>query len=486
MSPTLIIVTIALYILLLFVVAHLSARNATNGDFFIGSRRSPWLAVVTAMISAAMSGVTFISVPGSVAVNNFSYMQMVLGFIVGYCIIAFVLIPLFYRQNVVSLYEYLNHRYGLRSHSIGAWYFFVSKMLGASLRAFVICAVLQPMLFDRLGVPFTVNALLFMVLVWLYTLRGGVRSLIWTDVLKSLCLVGCVVLSIYLLLDELSMTTLDAVAAIETHPYSKIFFVEDINDTRHFAKQFIAGIFMVVAMTGLDQDIMQHVLSSRTMKQSQRTMICSVFLQSVVILLLLALGVLLYIYSEREGISVERADQLFGAVATSSSFPVVLGVIFVLGLISTTYSSAGSALTALTTSFTVDILRGQSNYKQEQLGVVRVCVHSMMAMIMLALILLFESWSNESVINIVYRVASYTYGPLLGMFAFGVLTKRRVRDRYVGIVAIASPIICFVLNRYSQQLLGGYKFGFELLVLNAALTMVGLFVLSINYKPKTQ
>lgn len=486
MSPFVIIATIAAYMAILLLIAHITGRNADNNGFFTGNRRSPQLVVSLAMIGAAISGVTFVSVPGSVATSSFSYMQMIFGFVVGYIVIAFVLIPIFYRLNVVSLYEYLNIRFGVSSHKTGAWLFFVSKVLGASLRVFVVCTVLQHLVFAPLGLPFWLNAFVTMALVWLYTQQGGVKSIVWTDAFKTVLLVSSVVLCIVYVVRELGYSASETFSQITSHSYSKTFFFDDVNDERYFWKQFLAGVFMVVAMTGLDQDLMQKVLSSRSAKESQRNMIVSGVLQGVVIFLFLMLGVLLYIYAERTNLVFEGGDNLFGAVATSSAFPMIVGIIFVLGLIASTYAAAGSALTALTTSFTVDILEGQSRFEEQRLRKIRRWVHIAMAVLMSLAIIAFELWSNDSVINLVYGVAGYTYGPLLGMFAFGIFTKRQVRDKYVPLIAILSPIICFVLDKNSEAWFGGYRFGFELLILNATITALGLYLASLNVKPKNE
>ena len=304
----------------------------------------------------------------------------------------------------------------------------------------------------------------------------------WSDVLRTLLLVGSIALSIIFVVRSLGISPSEAVARISEHPYSQILFLDDIDDSRHLIKQFLAGVFMVIAITGLDQDLMQRVLSSRTAKESQRNMVISVLLQSVVIFMFLFLGVLLYIYAEGAGIVVERADNLFGAVATSSAMPLVVGVVFVLGLIASTYSSAGSALTALTTSFTVDILRGTSRYDEQRLGRLRRGVHLAMAVVMTLVVVGFELWSSDSAINTFYMVASYSYGPLLGLFLFGLLTRRSVRDRLVPVVVVAAPLLTFVVDYNSESWLGGYKFGFEVLLLNAGVTFLGLFLLSLGKK----
>lgn len=495
MSPTIVIITIASYIALLFVVAWLSGRNADNSDFFTGGRRSPWVVAMLGMVSAAMSGVTFISVPGSVAASGFSYLQMVAGFIVGYLVIAFVLVPLYYRLNVTSLYEYLGMRFGRHSHKVGAAIFLLSRTLLTALRAYVVCTVLQIAIFDHYDIPFFVNAVLFVLLTQLYTHRGGVRTIVWTDTLRTLSLVGSLVLCIALIMRSEGLSFGESVTSIADHPYSRIWFAEDWNDSRHFAKQFIAGVFMVVAMTGLDQDMMQRTLSCRSKNEAQRNLIVAVMLQAVVIVLFLALGVLLYIYLENAGIrahedslfpmftadgavAIAKADHVFPFVATSGLLPISIGVLFILGLISSTYSATGSAMTALTTSFTIDILRGQERFDEGTLRRMRNVVNIGVAVVLTTLIIIFDAVSNETILDTFYAVASYTYGPLLGIFAFGILSHRAIRDRLMVVVVIAAPLLCLMLDTYSAEWFGGYHFGFEILIINALLTMAGLYAIS--------
>lgn len=497
MSPIAVIITVAAYIAVLFAVALRASRRTDNAGFFTGGRRTHWAVAALAMVGAAISGVTFISVPGSVAADGFSYMQMVAGFIVGYLIIAFVLIPLFYRMGVVSLYEYLDQRFGISSHRTGAWFFFASKMLGASIRAYVICAVLQALVFAPYGIPFAVNAVVLMTLVWLYTRRGGVQSVIWTDLLKTACLIGSVVLCIVFMINELGLSIGQAADEVGSHGFSRIFFFDDAADRRYFWKQFLAGIFMVVAMTGLDQDMMQRTLSCRNYRDSQKNMVISILLQTAVIFLFLVLGVLFYIFLSDRGVHngaeslfpmvdgagasvIDKSDSVFSHVATQSGLPVIVGILFVLGLISSTYSAAGSALTALTTSFTIDILDGRKRFDDRRLTRTRKRVHTAMAVVMCLAILAFERWGNASVIQLVYTVASYSYGPILGMFGFGILTRRKVRDRWVPVAAVAAPIICLILQSNSERWLGGYSFGYEILIINAALTAAGLWLLSLK------
>ena len=429
------------------------------------------------MIGSSISGVTFVSVPGMVAASGFSYLQMVLGFVAGQIIIAFVLIPLFYRMNLVSIYEYLENRFGISSYKTGAWFFFISKMLGAAVRLFLVCLTLQLLVFEPFHLPFILNVIITVALVWLYTFRGGVKSLIWTDSLKTFCLVVSVVLCIYYIASDLHLGFGSMIATISENDFSRMFFFDDVNDKRYFFKQFLAGVFTMIAMTGLDQDMMQRNLCCKNFKDSQKNMITSGISQFFVILLFLMLGVLLYIFTARQGIeNPEKSDELFPMIATGDYFPAIVGVLFIIGLISAAYSAAGSALTALTTSFTVDIL-GAKNKAENELVKIRKRVHIGMAVTMGVVIFVFNLLNNTSVIDAVYILASYTYGPILGLFAFGIFTKKQVRDKYIPWVAIASPILCFILQKNSERWFNGYQFSYELLIFNALFTFIGLCLL---------
>ena len=477
MTPAAVLATVLGYIAVLFAVAWISGRRADNAGFFTGNRRTPWYMAAFAMIGAAISGVTFISVPGSVAVDSFSYMQMVAGFTVGQFVVAFVLIPLFYRLRVVSLYEYLDDRFGVASHRTGAWFFFISKILGAALRVYVVCAVLQLLVFDRYGLPFWFNALITMAFVWLYTQQGGVKSLIWTDSLKTFCLVASLVLSIVFIMRGLDFSFSDTVREVSSSPMSRIFFFDDPASERSFWKMFAAGIVLLVCMTGLDQDLMQRNMSCATPRDSQKNIVLTAVSQIVVIFLFLVLGVLLYLYMEHRGLAMpEKTDQVFSLVAVGGGLPLVVGVLFVIGLISSTYSAAGSALTALTTSFTVDILEGTKRYGEARLTRIRRGVHVAMALGMALVILAFGYLADDSVINLVYKVASYTYGPILGMFVFGMFTRLRVRDRWMPLVAVAAPVLSGFLQWWALEA-WDYRIGFELLIYNALFTVIGMLLL---------
>ena len=473
MTPLLTLAIVFLYVVLLFVVARLSGRTGDNAKFFTGGRNQSWWVVALAMVGAPMTGITFISVPGAVEAEGFSYLQMVLGFVVGSVVIAYWLIPLYYRHNVTSLYEYLDSRFGVSSHKAGAWLFLLSKISGASLRAFVVCVVLQQLLFDSLGVPFWATTSLFMLLVWLYTYRGGVGSVVWSDLLKTLCMVLCVILCGVFLLRETSLSVAEAAESAQTKGLTKIFFFDDVNSSLHFAKMFFAGLFMIVAMTGLDQDMMQRALSSSSQRSAQRNMVLASLLQTVVIAMLLGLGALLYLYLAKSGMEVAKSDEAFAVVATSEGMPAIISVLLVLGVVSASFSSTGGALTSLTTSFAVDILRNKEISTSS-----RKWLHAGMAALLTLLVLAFEQWSTESSLNLFYRLASYTYGPLLGLFAFGAISKRAVRDRVVPVVVLAAPLLCGALDYFSPKLLNGYTFGFEILILNGAITMLGLLLIS--------
>lgn len=477
MNPVAILITIIAYFLILFTVSYIAGRKADNEGFFVGNRQSTWYVVAFAMIGSSISGVTFVSVPGMVGVSSFSYLQMVLGFVAGQFIIAFVLIPLFYRMNLVSIYEYLENRFGISSYRTGAWFFFISKMLGAAVRLFLVCLTLQLLVFEPFHLPFALNVTMTVALVWLYTFRGGVKSLIWTDALKTCCLVISVVLCIYYIASDLQLSFTGMIATISDSELSRMFFFDDMNDKRYFFKQFLAGIFTMIAMNGLDQDMMQRNLSCKNFKDSQKNMITSGISQFFIILLFLMLGVLLYTFTARQGIAYPaKSDELFPMIATGPYFPAIVGILFIVGLISSAYSAAGSALTALTTSFTVDIL-GTKGKTEEAVVKIRKRVHIGMAVVMGIVIFVFNLLNNTSVIDAVYILASYTYGPILGLFTFGIFTKKQVRDKYIPWVAIASPILCFVVQKNSQAWFNGYQFGYELLIFNALFTFIGLCLL---------
>ena len=479
---TIIIITIAAYFMLLMGISWFASRGSDNSSFFNGYRQAPWGLVAFAMIGAAISGVTFISVPGMVVHKGYAYLQMVLGFIVGYFAIAYVLVPLFYKRNLISIYGYLEDRFGQKTYKTGAWFFFVSKMLGAAVRFFVVCAVLQILVFGPLHIPFEFNVIVTIALIWLYAVPGGVKTLIRTGALKSFCLIMSVILCIYFVATNLGYGFSDTVKAITGHHTSRMCFFDNPLEGTYFWKQFLAGVFMAIATNGLDQDMMQRNLACKDSRQSQKNMIVSGITQFFVIALFLMLGTLLVLFMEQKGIEIpEKTDNIFGIVATHSDIPVVVGILFVLGLISAAYSAAGSALTSLTTSFTVDILGAHKKQEDRQLTRTRKFVHVAMSAIMGLVIIAFYYLSEEDAISAVYTLASYTYGPILGLFVFGLFGRRPVRDRLVPAVCILAPALSWV-TQWALRTYVGYETSFELLLINAAYTIIGLLLLSVGHK----
>ena len=474
MNPLTILFVIAGYFALLFFISYLAGRKADNAGFFSGNRSSNWLLVAMSTIGAAISGVTFVSVPGMVSTSGWAYMQMVLGFTVGQFLIAYVLIPLYYKLNLTSIYQYLQQRFGMSTYKSGAWLFFVSKMLGASVRLFVVSEVLQLLVFDKLAVPvpFWVNAIITVLIVYLCTFKGGVKSLIWTDLLKTCCLILSVALSIYFVLR--AGVNIDGWSSSDM---TRVFFFDDPKEGTYFWKQFLAGIFLVIATTGLDQDLMQRTLSCKNPRESQKNIIVGALMQIIVIGLFLLLGYLLYTYAAQTGVpevAQLKGDDVFPFLATGNYFPVIVGVLFIIGFIAAAYSAAGGALTALTTSFTVDILNKENDAK---LTKVRTLVHIGMAILMAICIYVIHLLNDDSVIQTVYKVASYTYGPLLGMFCFGIFTKKQVRDRWIPFVVVLAPVITWVIDVNSVAWFNGYVFSHERLILNALLTFIGMICL---------
>lgn len=481
MTPTIVIITITAYFALLFTISRLASRRADNATFFTGGRRNPWPLVAFAMVGAVISGVTFISVPGMVVTKGYSYLQMVLGFIAGYAVIALVLVPLFYRHKLVSIYSYLEERFGTRSYKSGAWMFFISEILGASVRFFVVCAVLQFLVCDPLGIPFAVNVLVTVSLIWLYTARGGVKTLIWTDVLKSACLILSVVLCIYYIARNMGLTPSEIPQTIAGHPSSQIFHFDDPKSGLYFWKQFVAGMFMAIVMNGLNQDMMQRHLSCTDSKSSRKNMIVSGVIQFFVIALFLMLGTLLITYANSRDIALpEKSDDLFGMIASHPTMPVAVGILFIVGLVSAAYSAAGSAITSLTTSFTVDILDGRKRFADNdpRLSSLRHRVHLLMAALMATVIITFYYLSSNDAISAVYTLASYTYGPILGMFCYGMFTHARVNDSLVPLVCVLSPLLAWGVQWWLASALE-YEIGFELLLLNGLITFAGLRITSL-------
>ena len=476
MPPIFVILTIVSYLSLLLVLSYRAGRGADNATFFIGRRSTKWSVATLAMIGAAMSGVTYISLPASVANDGFSYMQMVIGFTIGQLIVAFVLVPIFYRLKVVSLYEYLNERFGVITHRTGAACFLVSKLIGSALKLYIVCTVLQILIYNELNLCFNLNVLFTMLIVYLFTFKGGVRSLIVTDVLQSLCLVASIVVAIVFICRELGLSVKQTLEVVESSPYSQIWVFDNASSPRYFWKMVAGGALSLIAMTGLDQDMMQRNLSCRTKRDSQINIVLTAICQIMVILMFLILGVLLYRYADIKQLPLPaRSDDVFPMVAVQGGLPLIVGIMFVTGLISSTYSAAGSALTSLTTSFTLDILGGSRS--EQQLTRLRRWVHLFMAIVMTTVIILFARFGSDSVINLVFKVAGYTYGPILGLFTFGLITKRAVREQWVPIIIVLSPVLSYVLQWATAQYFN-YYIGFELLGYNALFCIFGLLLIS--------
>ena len=486
LTPTLIIGIIVAYFLLLIGVSYFTGKNADNAKFFLAGRQSPWFIVAIGMIGASLSGVTFISIPGVVGAGKanqaFSYMQMVFGYLLGYLVIATVLLPLYYRLHLTSIYGYLEKRLGHFSYKTGAAYFLLSRVIGASFRLYLVAIVLQQFVMEPFGIPFAVTVLATILLIWVYTFRGGINTIIWTDTLQTVCMLTSVILTIIAISRALETDLGSMVTMISQSNYSQLFFFEGgWSDPNNFFKQFFAGALITIVMTGLDQDMMQKNLSCRNIGEAQKNM----FTFSIVLVfanaLFLSLGALLYIYAANIGLDIpERTDQLYPAIAIQHLSPTV-GIIFILGLIAAAYSSADSALTSLTTSFCVDFLNFEKkeNAEEEQKKA-RLRVHIGFSILLFLVILIFNAVNDDAVISKLFEAAGYTYGPLLGLFAFGMLTRLQIRDHLVIIVCIAAPVISYLLNRFSDVLLGGFQLGFLIIALNGLLTFLGL--LAISYR----
>ncbi|MFH0865820.1 MAG: sodium:solute symporter [Bacteroidota bacterium] len=478
MQPIYILLCFIAYTILLFVVTWLTSRKTNNDSYYVGNKSSPWYIVAYGMIGASLSGVTFMSVPGDVGSTQFTYMMMVLGFLAGYTVIATILLPLYYRLNLTSIYSYLNQRFGFWSYKTGAFFFILSRVIGASFRMYLVVNVLQIFVFDQWGVPFWLVVAIFIILIILYTFEGGVKTIIWTDTLQTTFMLLGLVLSIIFISNELGLGMRDIINKVGDAGYTRMFNV-NWQEKTFFAKQFFAGMFIAIVMTGLDQEMMQKNISCKSLKEAQKNMFTFSGTLIVVNFLFLFLGAVLYLYATTKGIDIpKKTDDLFPMIAFNYLSPLA-GLVFMVGLVSAAYPSADGALTALTTSFCVDFLgfKDKSKLDEKQKKKIRYIVHISFAVLLLIVIMIFRSLNDEAVIRAIYTVAGYTYGPLLGLFAFGLFTKISIRDRYVWIVAILSPVCCYILSSFSQILFNGYKFGFELLILNGLLTFVGLLSL---------
>ena len=475
MSITIVFFVILTFFGMLMAVSYFTSKNVTSETFFTGNRTSPWYLVAFAMIGTTISGVTFISVPGEVGNSSWTYLQFLLGNFVGYWIVALVLVPLYYKLQLVSIYTYLDRRFGVRSYKTGSFFFLVSQTIGASFRMYLVAGVLQIAFFDAVGIPFWATVMFTIFMIWVYTFRAGIKTVVWTDSLQTLFILTSVGLTIYIISSQLNMSMGEMVKSIEQHPYSDMFDW-DWRSKTNFFKQFFAGLGIVIVMNGLDQNMMQKSLTCKNRKDAQKNIYWFSFAFIIANLLFLCLGVMLYIFAEQKGIALPtKTDDLFPMLALQH-FGLITGILFLLGIVSAAYSSADSALTALTTAFCIDFLNVDP--KNPDSKPKRIKVHIAFSVLMFLVIVLFWFINNDSVVTAVFKVAGYTYGPLLGLFAFGILTKKQVHDRYVPILGLLSPVITYIININSEAWLGGYKFGFELLLLNGLIMFTGLLILT--------
>lgn len=482
MTPTHILLLIGGYFLVLLLISYFTGKNDSNLDFFQAGKSSPWYLVAFGMVGASLSGVTFISVPGWVEASEFSYMQVVFGYFLGYLVTAFVLLPIYYKQNVTSIYEYLDNRFGWMSYKVGAVSFFISRVLGAAFRLFLVAIVLQQFVFDAWNVPFELTVILSILLIWVYTFKGGIKTIVWTDTLQTLFMLISVGLSIYFILGKLDWTFSDFLASQEFEKYNRVIFADNFFEKQHLLKSFFGGMFVTICMTGLDQDMMQKNLTCRTLKDAQKNMVSFSVVLVVVTFVFMLLGALLYIYADRFDIAMPlmdgkpKSDLLFPEIALNSGLGMTVAITFMLGLIAAAYSSADSALTSLTTSFCVDFL-GIEKKPEEKRKSIRKMTHIGMSIMLILVVIVFKYVLSSNVIDGLLTVAGYTYGPLLGLFSFGIFTKYEVKDRYVWLVALISVSIIILLGRIPAENLGGYVFGYELLPLNGLLTFIGLWLI---------
>ncbi|MBT6447597.1 MAG: sodium:solute symporter [Flavobacteriaceae bacterium] len=482
MSSSIILFVIIAYFSVLFIISSYTKGKDDNATFFSANKESPWYLVAFGMVGASLSGITFISVPGDVGKFEFTYFQVVLGYMFGYFIVALILLPIYYKLNLTSIYEYLKERFGPTSHKTGAFFFFVSRIIGASFRLFLVAIVLQQFVFDSWNIPFEITVIISILLIWIYTYRGGIKTIVWTDTLQTSFMLISVILSIYLINESLDWSIFDFINSEELKNYDKIIVTDSLLERNHFIKSFIGGIFITVCMTGLDQDMMQKNLTCRSLKDAQKNMIVFSIVLVIVTFLFMVLGALLFIYSKKNNIDIPlmngipNPDLLFPEIALNSDLGIIIGVTFLLGLIAAAYSSADSALTSLTTSFCIDFLdlENKPNNVQKK---IRKQTHVLMSIILVIVIIIFKNYLNTNVIDGLLTVAGYTYGPLLGLFAFGIFTNYQIKDKYVWIVALCSVLIVLFIGNIPSSSLGNYKIGYELLPLNGLITFLGLILI---------
>ena len=482
MSSSLIIFIVLIYFLALFAISYITKGNDDNSTFFSANKSSPWYVVAFGMVGASLSGITFISVPGDVGQIEFTYFQVVLGYMFGYFIVALVLLPIYYKLKLTSIYEYLNTRFGPTSHRTGAFFFFISRVIGASFRLFLVAIVLQKFVFDSWDIPFEVTVILSILLIWIYTYRGGIKTIVWTDTLQTGFMLISVILSIYFINESLNWNFIDFINSDELKNFDKIIVTDSLLERNHFLKSFTGGVFITICMTGLDQDMMQKNLTCKSLADAQKNMIVFSLVLVIVTFLFLLLGALLFIYSTKNNIEIPllngiaSTDLLFPEIALNSGLGIVVGITFLLGLIAAAYSSADSALTSLTTSFCIDFLKLENKTENEQKKL-RQKVHILMSFTLIIVILIFNKFLNTNVIDGLLTVAGYTYGPLLGLFAFGIFTNYKIKDKFVWIVCLFSVLIVIFIGNIPYSSIGNYKIGYELLPINGLITFIGLILI---------
>ncbi len=508
MSPALLLSFVVGYFLLLLVVAFYTSRNANNESFFIGNKSSNWMVVAFGMIGTSLSGVTFVSVPGAVGkpfgggFEAFTYFQIVIGYVIGYFIIAFVLLPLYYKLNLTSIYNYLSKRLGFVSYKTGASFFILSRTLGATARLYLVVAILQLAILDSYNIPFWVTTLVILIMILLYTYEGGVKTIVWTDMLQTTCMLAGLVICVVYILNNMNIGFGEGVKQLSEAGYTTLF-VSDPNSKLFLLKQILAGAFITITMTGMDQEMMQKNISVRNLKDSQKNMITFSIIQAAVVLLFLFLGGLLYVYATSMGGQYQQVmengemvtkfmlpvdgqnvnvlgDSIFPTIALGEGIAPIISVIFIIALISALFPSADGAITALTSSFCIDILglKRRKDWTDKEKHKIRKSVHLVFAVVFLLFVMVFKWVNSSSMIGVILKVATYTYGPLLGLFAFGILTKRRVADKFVPIIAVAAPVICFFLDTFQAEIFGDFQIGLELIIINGLLTFIGLWLIS--------
>jgi len=481
MTPLQALLILSVYFGVLIVMSVITSKGADTNTFFTANRRSPWYLVAFGMIGSSLSGVTFISVPGNVGKIGFGYFQVVLGYLLGYWVIIGVLLPLYYRLNLISIYTFLEKRFSFWSYKTGAFFFMISRTIGSSLRLYLAATVLQLFLFDAWNVPFIVTVATTIVLIWIYTFKGGVKTIVWTDAFQTIFLIAAVCIAVLQITDKLGMSVGEMITTVNNSSLSKVFYFDDPNSTMYFWKQFFGGAFIAITMTGMDQEIMQKNLTCKNIGDAQKNMFWFSLILVAVNLLFLTLGALLYIYSEQMNFPVpEMSDELFPRLALQKLGDAV-GIFFLLGITASSYASADSALAGLTTSFCIDFLNF-SKKAEEQRRRQKFMVHVGFSLLFLIIIVIFREINERSVIDAVLNIAGYTYGPLLGLFSFGVFTKRIVNDKLVPLICVISPALSYILSSNSEAWFGGYKFGIEILIANGIITFLGLWIISKNPK----